>query len=218
VGITPQQFEEWYTSDKGRFVDLLEKETIKTLCKINHGDKVLEIGCGTGHFSAYFESLGAEVVGLDTSPEMLKFAKDRNGKLNIDFQAGDAYRLPFPDNSFDLVAMITVLEFISNPGQAIKEAFRVSRNKIFLGILNRFSLLAWKRRRSKKDIWGKAHFYSLKEILGFLGKNKKVRWRSVVFFPLINSRIFFNLRLALEKLFSRLNFQFGAFTGILIYK
>ena len=55
-----QNYEAWYNTPKGKFVDTLEKEIIAKLCQIKPGQKVLEIGCGTGHFSAYFEELGGE--------------------------------------------------------------------------------------------------------------------------------------------------------------
>jgi len=126
VAFRPNIYERWYRTPKGKFVDVLEKRTIRELCGVRRGNKILEIGCGTGHFSAYFEELGAEVVGLDTSPEMLKMAKDLRGDLRVDFSRGNAYHLPFDDNSFDLVAMITTLEFISSPGKALEEAFRVA--------------------------------------------------------------------------------------------
>lgn len=209
------RYESWYATPKGRLVDALEKKLIADLCRVRPGDKVLEIGCGTGHFSAYFKKLGAEVVGLDTSPEMLQVAKDQYGDLKIDFKAGDAYRLPFADNSFDLVAMITTLEFISSPKKALEEAFRVSKGKVFLGILNRNSLLAWKRKRSEKKLWKEAHFYNLKEVADLLGKDKEIKWKGAVYLPLMNSDLGFNLRLDLEKWLSRLQLPFGAFIGIL---
>jgi len=213
--ISPEELEAWYDTPKGRFTDILEKETISELCKIHRGDKVLEIGCGSGHFSAYFEQLGAQVTGLDTSPDMLRIAKERHGDQKIDFEAGDAYRLPFPDHSFDLVAMITTLEFIASPRKALEEAFRVSRGRVFLGILNRNSFLARKRKRSGKKVWQEAHFYNLKEILELLGKSKKVKWKSVLFLPLLNSEIMFNVRLSFERFLSKLNLPFGAFIGVL---
>ena len=209
------RYESWYATPKGRLVDVLEKRLIADLCRVRPGEKVLEIGCGTGHFSAYFKKLGAEVVGLDTSPEMLQVAKDQYGDLKIDFKAGDAYRLPFSDNSFDLVAMITTLEFISSPRKALEEAFRVSKGKVFLGILNRNSLLAWKRKRSEKKVWKEAHFYSLKEVTNLLGGDKEIKWRGVISLPLINSNLGFNIRLGLEEWLSRLQLPFGAFIGIL---
>lgn len=215
VAFKPQKYEAWYSTPKGRFVDILEKKTIRDLCGIRRGDKVLEIGCGTGHFSAYFRELGAEVVGLDTSPEMLRVAKDLRGDLRIDFSKGDAYRLPFADNSFDLVAMITTLEFISSPQKALSEAFRVSRGKVFLGLLNRNSFLAWKRKRSGKKVWQEARFYSLKEVMDLLGKDKRIRWEGSISLPLINSEFGFDIRLGLEELLSKLRSPFGAFVGIL---
>lgn len=210
-----QGYEAWYGTPKGRLVDILEKRVIDDLCRVCRGDKVLEIGCGTGHFSAYFEELGADVIGLDTSSEMLRIAKDQHGRLEIDFSRGDAYQLPFADNSFDLVAMITTLEFFSSPSKALEEAFRVSKGKVFLGILNRNSLLAWKRKRSEKNVWQEAHFYTLKEVRNLLGKGKEIKWRGVISLPLINSDLGFNVRLCLEELLSKLRSPFGAFIGIL---
>jgi ubiquinone/menaquinone biosynthesis C-methylase UbiE len=212
------EYEDWYRTAKGRLVDILEKEVISDLCRIQPGDKVLEIGCGTGHFSAYFEELGAQVTGLDTSPDLLHLAKDRYGSIKVDFTAGNALKLPFADHSFDLVAMIATLEFIIDPGKALREAFRVSKGRVFLGLLNRNSLLAWQRKRSAKKVWQEAHFYTLKEILDLLGEEKKIKYRPVIFLPLINSHILFNARLTLERWLSRLNLPFGAFIGILAEK
>lgn len=215
VEFKPNKYEAWYTTPKGRFVDLLEKKVIAGLCRIRRGDKVLEIGCGTGHFSTYFKELGADVVGLDTSPEMLKVAKDLRGELKIDFNKGDVYHLPFADDSFDLVAMITTLEFISSPQKALEEAFRVSRGKVFLGILNKNSLLAWKRKRSGKKVWQEAHFYSLKEVTELLGKDRRTKWKGVIHLPLISNTFAFNFRLRIEEMLSRLHFPFGAFIGVM---
>jgi ubiquinone/menaquinone biosynthesis C-methylase UbiE len=214
-GKIAEGYEAWYHTPKGRFVDVLEKGVIAGLCRIRPGERVLEIGCGTGHFSAYFKELGAEVVGLDTSFEMLRVAKDRHSGLEIDFSRGDAYRLPFSDDSFDLVAMITTLEFISSPRQALEEAFRVSKGRVFLGILNRNSLLALKRKRSGKKLWQEAHFYNLREVIDLLGKDKKIKWRGVISLPLMNSELAFNMRLGLEEFLSKLCLPFGAFVGIL---
>lgn len=215
MGIDAKAYEAWYTLPRGRFVDILEKEVIAKLCEVRPGDKILEIGCGTGHFSAYFKELRAEVTALDTSPDMLYVAKNYYGDLQLDFRAGNAYKLPFADNSFDLVAMITVLEFITNPRQALREAFRVSKNKVFLGFLNQNSLLAQKRKKTKKKIWQEAYFYTFKEMVGLLGEERKIKWKSVLMLPLLNSGFLFDARLNLERWISKLNLPFGAFVGIL---
>jgi len=208
-------YEDWYKSPKGRLVDLLEKDLIERLCQIKTGDKVLEIGCGTGHFSSYFEELGGKVVGLDTSFEMLTVARDKAGNTKVDFKTGNAYALPFADREFDLVAMITTLEFIAEPKKALEEAFRVSKGKIFLGILNRHSFLAWQRKRSGKRIWQQANFYTLGEVKSLFGKDKKIKWSSALFLPLFNTSLFFRLRLNLERFLSKFNLPGGAFIGIL---
>ena len=111
--------------------------------------------------------------------------------------------------------MITVLEFISNPRQAIREAFRVSNGRVFFGMLNQKSFLAWKRKRTSKRVWREAYFYNLKEILRLLGKERGVKYKNVLYFPLINSSLFFDFRLKLERLVSKLNLPYGAFVGIL---
>ncbi len=211
-----ERYENWYSSPKGVFVDLLEKKVISSLCAVKQDDRVLEIGCGTGHFTRYFKELGTKVTGLDTSYEMLKTARDASKGMELHFNSGDAYELPFPDGSFDLTAMITTLEFISSPAKALKEAFRVSRGRVFLGILNRNSLLARKRKKSGKDIWEQARFYTLKDIKHLLGNGLKLRWRSVLFLPLLDSKLFFAARLWLEERLSFSRLPFGAFIGILV--
>jgi len=211
-------YEAWYSTAKGRYVDRLEKRIISDMCRIKPGDKVLEIGCGTGHFSAYFTELGARVTGIDTSPDMLHTARDRFGDLEIDFSAGSAYKLPFEDGSFDLVAMITTLEFISDPAKALEEAFRVSKGRVFLGALNKNSLLATKRKKSEKKIWQEARFYSLEELFGLLGSGAKIEYRPAIFLPLFDSNVLFGARMWIEDLLSRLNMSGGAFLGILAEK
>lgn len=214
--IDPKEYKDWYKTPKGKFVDVLEKQTISDLCDVIPGNKVLEIGCGAGHFSAYFKELRAEVTALDTSHDMLNLAKEQYGNFQIDFKAGTAYQLPFADRQFDLVAMITVLEFITNPRQVLREAFRVSRGKVFLGILNRNSLLAWRRKKSCKKIWQEAYFYSLKEIIALLGREKKIKWRPAIFLPLMNNYFLFNFRLNLERFLARLKLPWGAFIGVVV--
>jgi len=213
--VPPAQYEAWYSTPKGLLVDTLEKEVIAGLARVKPGDRVLEIGCGTGHFSDYFTKLGAEVTALDTSPDMLTFAGDKFGGRCIDFKSGDAYTLPFPDRSFDLAAMITVLEFIKSPKRAIEEAFRVSRGRVFLGILNRSSLLACRRKKSGKQIWQDAHFYTLKEVEEMLPGNRKITWKGAVHLPLIDSMFAYGVRLNIERLLSAIKTPGAAFIGVL---
>ena len=102
---------------------------------LSAGDRLLDLGCGTGRHS--FEALkrGASVVALDLSLDDLRQAGswmaaikeagecDRQGVL----VRGDALRLPFEDASFDHVIASEVLEHIADDGRAIAEIARVLR-------------------------------------------------------------------------------------------
>ncbi|NLC50557.1 MAG: class I SAM-dependent methyltransferase [Bacteroidales bacterium] len=104
------------------------------LLKDAHG-KTLEIGVGTGKsFSDYPN--GVTITGIDSSENMLKYARKRaNGHNHIDeLLIMDAERLIFPDNTFDTVVSSCVFCSVHNPIKAFKEIKRVckSNGNIFL--------------------------------------------------------------------------------------
>lgn len=140
-------YEDWYTGF-GLYADRLEKELLAHLLN-NWPSKqtVLEVGCGTARFTRWFADQGQSVVGLDISKPMLDEAKRLGGAR---FVEGDAKALPFHDSEFDLVVLITALEFVNEPEQALAEAVRVARRGLLLGVLNRQSWLALYRRASCK--------------------------------------------------------------------
>lgn len=94
-GNIAKTYESWFSTPKGKLVDRLEKRTITSLVRLKPGDKVLDVGCGTGHFSAFFKGLGAEVIGIDPSPEMLEQSANLYGDRGIQFVKGSAYSLPY---------------------------------------------------------------------------------------------------------------------------
>ena len=90
--------------------------------------RVLEVGCGTGAWSRDLAALDnvAEVVATDPSPQFIDLAKTATDpRLNCSYQVADGRHLPFPDESFDLVVMATVLCHVPEVDKAIGEAFRV---------------------------------------------------------------------------------------------
>jgi ubiquinone/menaquinone biosynthesis C-methylase UbiE len=93
------------------------------LCHLDGCKTILDIGAGTGRATSLLKALGFKAVGIDTSPIALKLAKEHN-QLVIH---GDAYHTGFPDNMFDAVISLHVLEHLTNPERAIKESVRVSR-------------------------------------------------------------------------------------------
>ena len=88
--------------------------------------RVLDVGCGTGGFTAAIaKRSGAEVVGCDRSPSLLEHA--RRTSAAAEWVEGSAERLPFADESFDRVVMSLLLHQVNEPAQAVAEAFRVLR-------------------------------------------------------------------------------------------
>lgn len=94
---------------------------------IRAGQKVLDVGCGTGVVACTAAMRGAQVTGLDLSPVLLEEAKFNAavGGLAIEFVEGDCERLPFADASFDVVVSQFGHMFAPRPGVATAEMLRV---------------------------------------------------------------------------------------------
>jgi ubiquinone/menaquinone biosynthesis C-methylase UbiE len=95
------------------------------------GDRVLDVGCGTGYFARRIAPAvepGGSVIGIDPSQPMLDYAA-RHAPANCTFQAAGAEDLPFDDASVDLV--VSSLAFHHFPvdlrADAVREMFRVLR-------------------------------------------------------------------------------------------
>jgi ubiquinone/menaquinone biosynthesis C-methylase UbiE len=180
------QYEAWYETPEGRRADELEKAALSQLLEsFPQARSVLEVGCGTGHFTRWLDQQGLAAVGVDLSAEMLAEAQRLDG---VTLVRGDAHRLPFADDAFDLVALVTTLEFLDRPREAIAEALRVGRRGLLLGVLNRWSLLGLKRRWMElfqPTVYHTAHFYGVGELKRLLnsvaGAKARMVWRTTLF-------------------------------------
>ena len=124
-------------------------------------------------------------MGLDLSAAMLAQAQTLDG---IPLARGDAYRLPFADGAFDLAALVTTLEFLERPREALAEALRVARRGVVLGVLNRWSLLGLQRRLVglfRPTVYDAARFYGVGELKRLLRsvawEQARVAWRTTLF-------------------------------------
>ena len=90
-------------------------------------ERVLDIATGTGLTARHIARSGAQVTGVDIAQGLLEAARqlaDEEG-LTIDWQLGDAEKLPFEDASFDAAASTFGIMFASNQDAAISELSRV---------------------------------------------------------------------------------------------
>ena len=81
----------------------------------------LDVCCGSGVVGASFKHKVKKVIGLDLTPEMVNLAKHRLDEV----KQGNVYKIPFPDNSFDLVCTREVLHLLPYPEKPVSEIFRV---------------------------------------------------------------------------------------------
>jgi ubiquinone/menaquinone biosynthesis C-methylase UbiE len=90
------------------------------------GAKVLDLGCGTGRFSIPMATrLGFNVVGVDSSIEMLTQAKHKDSNSDVKWLLADAGTLTLPSSSFDCVLISHLLHHVDNPLKVLKECNRV---------------------------------------------------------------------------------------------
>jgi SAM-dependent methyltransferase len=159
------RYESWYAGE-GRRADILEKELLgKLLRMFPEARSVLEVGCGTGHFTRWMREQGLHAVGLEVSELMLNEARRLGG---AEYLTGDAHSLPFADRSYDLTALIATLEFVADPARALAEAVRVARQGVLLGVLNRWSVLGLRHRLSGKALWRSARFFGPWELTAMM--------------------------------------------------
>lgn len=89
------------------------------------GRTVLDAGCGTGHFSAWWRRQGGYVVALDLSLSMLRYAQHRCAANS--YLLGDIEQLPLKDHCVDLTFCNLALQWCSDLRSAILQLMRVTR-------------------------------------------------------------------------------------------
>lgn len=143
----PAEYEAWYHSARGKGIAGIEWNLLIGLLQPSAGNTLLDVGCGTGHFSRRFADIGLNVTALDPDQAALDYARQRSE--DVHYLHANALFLPFSNDSFDYVSAITSLCFVEPPEQAVSEMWRVAKQGLLLGVLNKHSLLYWQKRNSK---------------------------------------------------------------------
>lgn len=150
VAIGPAPDVAWRNSGLGAITEALEQRGILELVGGAAGLRVLDAGCGDGGLACELAANGAEVTGVDAEPAMLLAARERASSAGIDvaFVESRLERLPFADDSFEVVVAVTVLCFVPDASAAVRELARVLRpgGRLVIGELGRYSVWAAIRR------------------------------------------------------------------------
>lgn len=96
--------------------------------EIKSGDRVLDAGCGEGRAALRIaEKRKAIITGIDLVPQSIKIAKRRakKSKASVDYLLGDYTKLPYDDETFDVVFTLETFTHSTDPKKTLKEFWRV---------------------------------------------------------------------------------------------
>lgn len=160
------KYDQWYQTSMGRLMDQQEKKSVySVLPSPQSHPKVLEVGCGTGHWTQWLSALGYHILAIDISKNMLEIAVKKNIR-NAYFMQRSAFDLPIEGKKFDCAISITALEFIPDKSQILKNMVQSVRKNgvIIIGTLNKHSILTLKRiiqeRLGNKNKYSVANYYT----------------------------------------------------------
>ena len=182
-----EEYDAYYLTDIGRAVDAVEKpivaKRLKQFRKLSGGDcnRMLELGCGTGHWTQFFSEQGFRVTAVDESVAMLEHAQ-RRGLAGVEWLEASADSLPFDDKSFSLITSITMFEFVEDPKLVLEEVDRLLRpgGTLLVGWLNSESQL--RRVKDSSPTYRHGQFYSSEEIEEFLRRFGPVEFDYAVYY------------------------------------
>jgi SAM-dependent methyltransferase len=143
--------EYWYAQDAGEplFARYLDYASLK-------GRRVLEIGFGTGWLLNEFVRAGAEVHGIDLSLSHAELCRHRFRGQDVRLQIASAENIPYPDESFDLVAAFGVLHHASDDERCYAEVHRVLKpgGRAFIAVYRRHGMKYYYQNIFRKGVLG----------------------------------------------------------------
>jgi len=154
----PEKYDQWFETPMGGLVREYESRLLLDMTRPARGERILDVGCGTGIFTLDLLKAGARVTGLELSRPMLRRAGRKTSGLPFSMIQGDMRGLPFADRSFDKTVSVTAIEFVEDARAAVAELFRVTRpeGSVVVACLN--SLSPWAKRRKAAAAEGHSIF------------------------------------------------------------
>jgi len=153
---------------KEGYLNSFEKGVWSPVLPNLNGQKVLDVGAGTGRLSRILVQGGAEVTAVDVSEKMLLILKKKLPQVEI--VVGEAENLPFKDESFDLVTAAFVVVHLKDPEFFFEEAFRVLKPGGKLIVTNINQKEAPLVKTEKGSIKIKSYYHRPEKIIELLEK------------------------------------------------
>jgi len=117
----PKMYEEKSRIDKAIKAEKVLKDSFIQLKNLT----VLDIGSSTGIITNYFSKKVKKIVGIDIDQKAINFATKNNKNKNASYKVNDAMKLPFKNNTFDLVLCMHVYEHVPDSQKLFNEIYRV---------------------------------------------------------------------------------------------
>lgn len=126
-------YQDFYTNNDVAWRMLSAKykaQNIVDVCKSIQPKKILEVGAGDGSILHYLNewSFAPEIYALEIAASGVEKIKERNLKNIKEVQVFDGYKIPYPDDSFDLIILAHVLEHVEHERILIRELKRVGKH------------------------------------------------------------------------------------------
>ena len=129
-----QEHKNFWDKNAGRYNRFMRKdgaaydEMYELIRPIVRHKTVLELATGTGLIAKHIVNAAAHIEATDASPEMIAEAKRNNRSAKLHFSMQDMFRLPYADQSFDVVIVSNALHIVPQPEKALQEIKRVLKD------------------------------------------------------------------------------------------